>query len=111
MNSEAKKILHESMTEDIPLNSNGRVDANAHRIQQSRNLKSAILLLLETDGKVDKHIEDNKKSFTIINKAVIGMSVIFSVSIIGIVAGWTIAGVLAFFGSAIKGVSWFVGKS
>lgn len=112
MNTEATKILKESMLEEIPMRKDGiTVDANAHRIQQSRNLKSAILLLLETKQKLDVHTEDNKKSFKIINNVGTGLAVVFSVAIIGIVAGWTLATILAFFGTVIKGASMFFGKT
>ena len=105
-------------TEDIPLNKNGRVDANAHRIQQSRNLKSAILLLLDTSIQMDDHIKENKEDFkrgaehfTRIYKLIILVSVVFSVGIVGFASNWTIAGGVGIAGGVVKLLTMVFGKS
>jgi len=118
MNNELKKELRQMVTEDIPFNSSGKVDANAHRIQQSRNLKSVILLLLDNIVQLDSHVEENKVQFEQgslqfkkIYRVIIAMTVVFAVTLVGLVAGWTIAGSVTVLGSLLKGAFMVFGKS
>ena len=106
MNSKAIDTLKEALLEDVPMK-NGRVDANKHRIQQSKNLKSLILVSLETKD----DLSAVQKTVHVVQRTGIVMSVVFSIAIIGIVAGWTFAGAVTVFGTALKGASMLLGKS
>ena len=112
MQDKAIENLKESLLKDIPMKPNGiTVDVNANRIQQDKNMRSLISVTLDTHVKMKDHVKSNDKSFKVIQNVGIGISAVFGVAIIGIVANWTLASILAVFGSVAKGLSMVFGRS
>ena len=106
MNDKAVNTLKESLLEDIPMK-NGKVQVNEHRIQQSRNLKSLILVTLGNRTE----IKQQNKSIKNIQNTGFAISVVFAVAIVGIVAGWDWAVGASVLSGVGRVISIFIGKS